>query len=160
MNGHGRIPASTTRRRPLPGAVGLAEPTQAAVERLARDLETTAGVSARVATHLSQTYGTRASEVIALAKGDGTQLQRIDPELPYVWAEVRHAVERELARTDEDVLVRRIPLCLRGRDQGLGAAPRVAEVLGNALGWTPAEHERQLGAYRRYVDGTRRYRQA
>jgi glycerol-3-phosphate dehydrogenase len=98
--------------------------------------------------------------VTALAGGDATQLQRIDPELPYVWSEVRHAVERELARTVEDVLVRRIPLCLRGKDQGLGAAPRVAEVLGNTLGWTPAEHERQLGAYRRYVESTRRYRQA
>jgi glycerol-3-phosphate dehydrogenase len=159
-NGHGKLPKSSTRRRPLPGAVGLAEPTQAAVEQLARDVERTAGVPARVATHLAQTYGTRASTVTALANGDASRLQRIDPELPYVWAEVRHAVEHELARTVEDVLVRRIPLCLRGKDQGLGAAPRVAEVLGNALGWTPAEHERQLGAYRRYVDGTRRYRQA
>jgi biotin synthase len=114
MNGHGRIAASSTRRRPLPGAAGLAEPTQAAVEQLARDVERTAGVPARIATHLVQTYGTRASAVTALA-GDATQLQRIDPELPYVWAEVRHAVEHELARTVEDVLVRRIPLASAAR---------------------------------------------
>jgi glycerol-3-phosphate dehydrogenase len=156
-NGHGKLPRSGTRRRPLPGAAGLSAPTQGAVEEVARDVERATGLPARVATHLAQTYGAGASAVVARGTA---MLERIDPELPYVWAEVRHAVEHELARTIEDVLVRRIPLCLRARDQGLGAAPRVAAILGGALAWSPAEHARQLDAYRRYVDGTRRYRQA
>jgi glycerol-3-phosphate dehydrogenase len=159
-NGYRKLPRSTTRRRPLPGAAGLSAPTQAAVEQVARDVERAAGVPARVATHLSQTYGARASAVTERGAQDPTLLERIDPELPYVWAEVRHAIEHELARTIEDVLVRRIPLCLRGRDQGLDAAPRVADMLGGTLGWSPTERTRQIDAYRRYVDGTRRYRRA
>jgi glycerol-3-phosphate dehydrogenase len=159
-NGHGTIPRSSTRTRPLPGAVGLPTPTQAAVEEVARDVERRSGVSARIATHLAQTYGTGAGRVIDRARSERALLDRIDPELPYVWAEVRHAIEHELVRTIEDVLVRRIPLCLRSRDQGLGAAPGVAAMLGAALAWSPVECERQTGAYRRYVDGTRRYRHA
>jgi glycerol-3-phosphate dehydrogenase len=84
-------------------------------------------------------------------------LERIDADLPYVWAEVDYAVSDELARTIEDVLVRRIPLCLRGRNQGLDAAPRVAEVLGAALGWSAAEARRQQEAYQAYVRQTRRF---
>ena len=159
-NGHGTIPRSTTRTRPLPGALGLSAPTQTAVEEVARDVERRSQVPARIATHLAQTYGTRAGAVVDRGRSDPSLLDRIDPELPYVWAEVCHAVEHEIVRTIEDVLVRRIPLCLRSRDQGLGAVPRVAAVLGATLGWSPAESERQTGAYRRYVEGTRRYRHA
>src|SRR6185503_3370123 len=159
-NGHGTIPRSSTRTRPLPGAVGLPAPTQAAVEEVARDVERRSGVSARIATHLAQTYGTGAGAVADRGRSEPALLDRIDPELPYVWAEVRHTIEHELVRTIEDVLVRRIPLCLRSRDQGLGAAPGVAAMLGAALAWSPEECERQTGAYRRYVDGTRRYRHA
>ena len=46
--------------------------------------------------------------------------ERIDPELPYVWAEIDFAATHDLARTVEDVLARRVPLLLVSRDQGLG----------------------------------------
>ena len=156
-NGRQRIARSTTRSRPLPGAQGFGEPTERAVGDVARELERLAGVPPRVAEHLSQTYGSRALDVVRRGTARPALLERIDPELPYVWAEVEHAVGADLARTVEDVLARRIPLCLRGRDQGLGAASRVADVLGAALGWSPSEAERQQTAYREYVRRTRRF---
>jgi len=157
-NGHGKLPASATRTRPLPGAVGLAAPTMAAVEQVAARIDASSAVGARSAEHLAQTYGTRAPTVVAHGQQDAALLERIDAELPYLWAEVHHAVEHELVRTVEDVLARRIPLCLRSRDQGIGAAARVASILGTARGWTPAEHERQIAAYQGYVRTTRRFR--
>jgi glycerol-3-phosphate dehydrogenase len=156
-NGHQRIARSTTRGRPLPGAQGLPEASGAAVAAVALEVERLAAVPARVATHLSQTYGHRAVDVARRGLARPPLLERIDHDLPYVWAEVEHAVADELARTIEDVLVRRIPLCLRGRNQGLDAAPRVAEVLGAALGWSSAESQRQRTAYEAYVSRTRRF---
>jgi glycerol-3-phosphate dehydrogenase len=156
-NGHQRIARSTTRGRPLPGAQGLPEASEAAVAAVALEVERLAGVPARVATHLSQTYGHRAVDVVRRGLARPALLERIDRDLPYIWAEVEHAVGDELARTIEDVLVRRIPLCLRGRNQGLDAAPRVAEVLGAALGWSAAESQRQQTAYEAYVSRTRRF---
>ena len=51
---------------------------------------------------------------------------------PYLEAEVTWAVERELAQTLDDVLVRRIRLAPELRDRGASIAPRVAAILGAA----------------------------
>ena len=85
-------------------------------------------------------------------------LGRMNADLPYLWAEVDHAVEIDLARTVEDVLVRRIPLCLRGRDQGLDVAEAVTGRMAPRLGWGAEESARQLASYRRYVAASRRFR--
>jgi glycerol-3-phosphate dehydrogenase len=144
-----------TKHRPLPGAQGLELPGQKAIQALAAALVEGRGLEPRVAEHLSQTYGVRA----ALLSERGSA-ERIVPDLPYLWSEVDHAVELDLARTIEDVLVRRIPLCLRGRDQGLDVAARVAERIGPRLGWSETETQRQLGSYSAYVATTRRFRQS
>jgi hypothetical protein len=57
------------------------------------------------------------------------------------------------------VLVRRVPLCLRDRDQGLGVAERVAARMGSRLGWSD-EEARRVAAYGEYVAVTRRFRPA
>jgi glycerol-3-phosphate dehydrogenase len=159
-NGRRAIAPCATRTRALPGAQGLARPDQDGVAALAGDLARASGVPARVATHLAQTYGQRARTVVARGIGEPALLARIDPDLPYVWAEVPHAAEAEIARTVEDVLVRRIPLCLRSRDQGLGVAERVAGMLAATLGWSAAESARQVDDFRSYLARTRRFRGA
>ena len=154
------ITGCRTKHRPLPGAQGLLAPGTKGVAQVARRLEETGAVTTRVAQHLAEAYGNRADGVLARGNDDPSLLQRIDPELPYLWAEVEHAVAVDLARTVEDVLVRRIPLCLRGRDQGLGAAERVADRLAAHLGWSPDERAGHLADYRSYVASTRRFRNA
>ena len=47
---------------------------------------------------------------------------------------------RDLARTVEDVLARRVPLLLVSRDQGLGVCERVAAQLATIHGWDAATH--------------------
>lgn len=147
-----------TKHRSLPGAQGMEPHSRKGVQSIAARLEGNAGISARVAEHLAQTYGVRAESVVLRALTDRALIDRMDPELPYLWAEVDHAVEVDLSRTIEDVLVRRIPLALRSRDQGLGVAARVGERMAQRLGWSPAELERQITQFRDYVAATRRYR--
>ena len=66
----------------------------------------------------------------------------------------------DLARTVDDVLSRRVPLLLTGRDQGLDVAPAVADRVGRLLGWSEDEIARQLDSYRKVVADSRRFRTA
>src|SRR4051812_16843729 len=130
----------TTSHRPLPG--GAAPPASLADASLPPD----------VTAHLAASYGGRAGEVLHLALFSREHAARIDPELPYLWAEVIYAVRVEHARAIADVLRRRIPLFRDGRDQGLAAAERVAEILAAELAWTPARRARALLDYRTVVE--------
>jgi len=147
-----------TKQRPLPGADGLDEPTLAGVARIGKQLMETHGLDGDTATHLCGVYGVRATvlaEAIAAAPALG---ERINADLPYVWAEIDFAVEHDLARTVDDVLARRVPLLLTGRDQGLDVCERVADRMGELLAWPAGERDRQLAAYRQVVADSRRFR--
>ena len=116
------------------------------------------GLDADTATHLCGVYGTRApliADAIALDRKLG---ERLDRELPYVWAEIEFAARHDLARTVEDVLARRVPLLLVSRDQGLSVSERVADILGGVLGWTPALRAQMLDEYHAEVALSRRWR--
>jgi glycerol-3-phosphate dehydrogenase len=148
---------SCTDARPLPGAQGLAEPTLAAVHALGETL-TRGGLPGDVALHLAETYGVRAPRLAAAIAAEPALGARLQPDLPYVWAEIDFAVTDDLARTTEDVLVRRVPLALVGREQGLDVAARATERVGARLGWDAARRDDQLEAYRRVIATSRRFR--
>jgi glycerol-3-phosphate dehydrogenase len=63
-------------------------------------------------------------------------------------AEIRYAIEHEMALTVEDVLDRRTQLLLFSLDQGLGAVDGVAEMLAERLGWNSARTESETATYR------------
>jgi glycerol-3-phosphate dehydrogenase len=147
---------STTATRPLPGAVGLTESDDALVA-LAKSLAL-AGLPAGAQEYLAGEYGTRAPTIIERAKVDATALERLDPELPSIFAQVDEAVDVEMARTLDDVISRRIPLVLRARDQGLGIAAKVAERLAKKLAWTPERTAAELAKYQAVVASTRTFR--
>src|SRR5262249_22982084 len=110
---------SATHDRPLPGSLGLESDQQ--LFELPKSL-TQEGRTGPHAGHLALTFGTRGAQVAARVKSDPALRESLDPEQPYLMAQVDEAVEREFARTLDDVLTRRIPLLLQGRDQGLAAA--------------------------------------
>jgi glycerol-3-phosphate dehydrogenase len=117
------------------------------------------GLPTDVCDHLRDTYGARVSGVLAILTEARDLAQRIDPELPYLWAEVVHAVRDEHARDLRDVLCRRVPLYRQARDQGLAAAPRAATLLGDALMWTPTRREQALEEYRAAIELSRAWRE-
>jgi len=146
----GRDPAvgpCLTGTRPLPGAGALPESLLAEHE-LAPDVQN----------RLETAYGARVARVLAIS-AEGPELgRRIDPELPYLWAEVVHAARHEHALDLTDVLARRIPLFRDARDQGLAAAPRAAALVGDVLAWTAAERQRAMDDYAAAVAVSRRWR--
>jgi glycerol-3-phosphate dehydrogenase len=117
-----------------------------------------AGLPPDVTERLAAAYGGRAELVSRLAATSPDLARRIDPELPYVWAEVVHAVRAEHARDISDVLRRRVPLYRDARDQGLEAADGVATILAAELAWPPARRARALFDYRGAVARSRRWR--
>jgi glycerol-3-phosphate dehydrogenase len=148
----------STKHRPLPGADGLAQADLEGVAAIGRSLMAEHGLDVDTATHLCGVYGARAHLLAARIAQAPALGERIDPELPYVWAEIEFAADHDLARTVEDVLARRVPLLLVSRDQGLGVCDRVADVLGARLGWSAAQRARMLDEYRAEVALSRRWR--
>ncbi|HEY4057400.1 MAG TPA: glycerol-3-phosphate dehydrogenase/oxidase, partial [Kofleriaceae bacterium] len=148
----------STKNRPLPGASGLAETTLEGVAAIGRRLMEENGLDVDTATHLCGVYGTRAPILAARMKESPGLAQRLDRELPYVWAEVEFAATHDLARTVEDVLGRRVPLLLVSRDQGLGVAEGVADLLGRLHGWTPEQRKAMIDEYLAEVAASRRWR--
>lgn len=147
---------STTINRPLPGSQGLEE-SDDALDALAKSL-LVPELPEGGARYLAGEYGTRAPTLLARGKEDPTAFDRLDPELPSIFAQVDEAVDVELARTLDDVISRRIPLVLRARDQGLGIAEKVAARVAKKLDWSAERTQAELEKYRAVVDSTRAFR--
>ena len=151
----------STGERPLPGAVGLlpaadgVDPVDSVVLAL-RALQHPA-FDAQVSRHLAQQYGMRALPIAEKLQADSTATERLDPEQPYLLGEVDIAVLQEEALRLDDVLSRRLPLLLRGRDQGTGCASRVADRMATLLSWTPAERQAELDRYLQTVELSRQF---
>lgn len=117
---------SATATRPLPGGdvdVGSAVADATRVADAAR------------ATHLVHAYGAAWREVHAYCERDAAAGAAIVAGLPYRLGEMRWALERELAVTLGDLLIRRVHLAFETRDNGRAAARAVASFLG----WGEAE---------------------
>jgi glycerol-3-phosphate dehydrogenase len=78
----------------------------------------------------------------------------VAPGLPYLMGEMLHAVERELACTLGDLLVRRTRIAFETTDHGWSAAPAVAEAVGPVLGWSAGQTKAELGALRGEIERT------
>jgi glycerol-3-phosphate dehydrogenase len=70
-------------------------------------------------------------------------------------AEVRYAVEEEMARTVADFLARRASVFYWTEDGGLGVADAVASEMATLLGWHADERATQIAAYRDLVAANR-----
>jgi glycerol-3-phosphate dehydrogenase len=107
--------------------------------------------------HLLRHYGTETAGIFNLGGADRRLFRRLVPDHPAIEAEVVHAVRRELAQTVEDVMVRRFHLYYEHRDHGAPAAGRVAELMGEELGWDAATIQAETERYFRFVrNGKRR----
>lgn len=84
-------------------------------------------------------YGSEAEKVRALP---GAHVL-LHPQLPYTESQVRFAARYELARTVEDVLARRTRALFLDAKASLEAAPKVAQLLAEELGY-PASHQQAL----------------
>jgi glycerol-3-phosphate dehydrogenase len=147
-----------TKKRPLPGAAGLDGANLKALRRFARRTADLSGVDRNLVEHLADIYGSRTPRLLELIEADASLGERLQPDLPYIWAEVAFAVTNDLATTVDDILSRRIPLLLVGRDQGLDVAARAAEVAGALLGWSADRRSAEVARYQKTVANSRLFR--
>ena len=136
------VPESCTEEIALLGADGYS-----ALLNRVNALAVANSLSRETITHLLSRYGSIFEEVLAPAKLDASLLERIDPSLPYLRAEVRYAVTHEKALHVSDVLMRRTRIALEVSDRGVAAARVVAQVMAPLLGWESARSHREISQY-------------
>ncbi len=79
---------------------------------------------------------------------DPSLAEPLVPTLPYLRAEAVYAARYEMAGTLDDVLARRTRSLILARDASVAAAAGVAQLLAPELGWSTAEADAQVQAYR------------
>lgn len=141
-----RLHPSVTDHLPLAGADGYGHWARALPAEAARR-----GLDAATTAHLLQSYGSDARLLLDLIDADPLLAARMAPDLPAIFAEAAFAARYEMAMTVEDVLARRTRLALLDRAHGTQAAPDIARMLGDTLGWDDTERERQVADYRATV---------
>ena len=132
--------ASATAKVSLPG--GDLDSLEQEIERALR----ATGSSSR-AEHLVHAYGSRWGAVWALAKQHPSLAVPLVAGLPYTGAELAYGIDRELALTLTDLLVRRTKVAFETRDHGLAAAPLAARIAGDRLGWDDGARAAAIIAY-------------
>jgi glycerol-3-phosphate dehydrogenase len=144
---------SGTAELPLVGAAPRDELAQVAssLERPLRDAAAALGQTgatwpARIARRLADRYGREAPEVVALAR-DLNLAAPLGEGVDHLQSEVAWAVRHELALSIDDVLARRMRLAQELPDRGASIAPTVASILGDELGWDPAQQSAEVDAY-------------
>ena len=147
-----RAERCTTRRAPVFGKDG--RDLSRRLERLAREVRLDGDVVDKL-----QLLGTGAVRVLGMLAEDGSLARRLGEGIPYIEAEVVYSAREEMVVSLTDFMVRRSFIYYEDRDQGLGCAERVAELLGRELGWDDEERKRQVEQYRGVVELSRAYRE-
>ena len=130
-------------------ALGLRGSFTAAVGR-AEGVAVMLGVDRGLAQGLVERHGDDAIRILERAASDG-EADLAVPDLPYVRAELRWAVDAELALTVDDVLRRRLRVALRDAAAGGALAQEVAELLRPVLGWSAKDAAASVEEYRGLV---------
>jgi glycerol-3-phosphate dehydrogenase len=145
-----RAPGSRTDELPLLGADGY--------RRLYADragLARRHGVSAGVAEHVVERYGSVATDVLALL-AERPELGRPLAGAPdYLAAEVWYAAAAEGALHLEDALARRTRVSIEMSHRGVVSAPHAAALMGDVLGWDAVRRDREVEHYLARVEAER-----
>jgi glycerol-3-phosphate dehydrogenase len=138
-------PRCETARLPLPGGAGVSLPA------FQRSLAERSGLPMESVDRLVTVYGARAPDVLALADRDPTLREPFCAATGSIGAEVVFAIEREFARTLEDVMMRRTMVGLEP-GHGVGADEVAAAIAQRHLGWDEARAHDEVLQYRAYLE--------
>ena len=150
LDGRPVAPRAPTDRLPLPGG-------EAAELEVLLEAARARGVAEATARHLVASYGSEAAAVLNLVDRDRSLGETIAPQRPEIWAEVSHAVEREMAVRIQDVLIRRLHLFYEYAEQGTAVAAPVAQRMKKLLGWDEVREAEELVDYFRLVERSKLY---
>jgi len=151
LDGRPIAPRPPTDRLPLPGG-------EAAELDVVFEAARARGVPEATARHLVASYGSETPAILNLVERDRGLGEPIAPQRPEIWAEVSHAVEREMALRVQDVLVRRMHLFYEYAEQGSAVAAPVAQRMKKLLGWDDVREAEELVDYFKLVERARAFR--
>jgi glycerol-3-phosphate dehydrogenase len=137
-------PPSSTRHLPLPGA------TTSDFAGFCQWFKEQADLPRAVSERLLHVYGTRSTEVLALAEQAPELKACFSADTGAVGAEIVLAFRQEMAQTLADVLLRRTMVGL-GPSVGLDADQNAAQVAGQFLGWSDERAADEVTAYRKTI---------
>jgi glycerol-3-phosphate dehydrogenase len=97
--------------------------------------------------HLLRRYGSLAEQVLDMMRADPALKEPVPGAEDYLAAEMVYAVTHEGARHLVDILDRRTRILRETRDAGQTAAPHVARLVADRLGWDGPTLSREIGRY-------------
>ncbi len=97
--------------------------------------------------HLDRAYGIRQDKLLDYIVSDIKLRAPIVDGYPYIWAEVPHAVEQEMALTLADVMMRRLGLFYEVPDGAVEAGRDIAGYMSRLLDWLDPDVEDQAKEY-------------
>jgi glycerol-3-phosphate dehydrogenase len=100
---------------------------------------------------LAHIYGSRTQSLLNIANESRDLLEPFDPDTGAIGAEVVFAAREEMAITLEDILMRRTIVGL-GPRMAIGTDLNAAEIAQRHLGWDQARADREVDAYRAYLE--------
>ena len=100
----------------------------------------------------------RGLDVGALLKTDPTLAEPLVEGRPEIGAQVVWGVERELAATVSDIMIRRTQLYYRDTNQGLDAIDACVALMRPRLGWTKKQADQSANDYQKEVERSRSWR--
>jgi glycerol-3-phosphate dehydrogenase len=137
-----RVPESCTADVPLVGADGYQ-----ALWNQRRSLAATAGIHFARVEHLLRRYGSSVHDLIGMIRADRALAEPLPGADDYLAVEARYAVTHEGARHLDDVLARRTRISIEAWDRGTAAAPVVAGLMADVLGWDAEQRTREIDFY-------------
>ncbi|WP_207454188.1 glycerol-3-phosphate dehydrogenase/oxidase [Herbiconiux sp. SYSU D00978] len=146
----GKISESVTQDIALLGAEGY----QAAWNKRAK-LARAFGVHKVRIEHLLNRYGVLTDEILDLLRERPELGESLPGADDYIQAEVVYAASHEGALHVDDVLARRTRISIEAWDRGVSAAPVVARLMAEALGWDAAREQQEVDFYLLRVEAER-----
>jgi glycerol-3-phosphate dehydrogenase len=137
-----RVPDSCTAQLPLAGAEGYR-----ALWNQRRALAATYGIHVARIEHLLNRYGSCTNELLEMIRSDPSLANPLPGADDYLAVEARYAVTHEGSRHVDDVLTRRTRISIEAWDRGVAAAPVVAGLMADILGWDEAQKNRETELY-------------
>jgi glycerol-3-phosphate dehydrogenase len=138
---------SVTEKLPLVGADGYFALEQQK-ERIAQD----SGLDVDTVTHLLNRHGSLISEILEIIHDQPKLASKLDPDLPYIKAEIVYAASHEGARSVDDVISRRTRLSFEAANHAMYLAEEVATLIAPVLGWGAKDKKTSIAQYGELVD--------
>lgn len=145
-----KIPESCTEDVPLLGADGFE-----AVWNQRQKLATESGLGVGRIEHLLRRYGSMITELLDLIAERPDLGEPLTGADDYLRAEVVYAASHEGARHLDDTIARRTRISIETFDRGTEVAAEVADLMGEVLGWTKKQREREVDHYLKRVEAER-----